>query len=97
MTAGEGDGTNGVDSADSRSSELGESGDFSKTGVAKASESEELTETNVSEDSGTEDDTGRGTPDEERGDDGADPLAAVDTGAGCTEIWEHLSERRNDN
>ncbi|WP_259371275.1 MULTISPECIES: hypothetical protein [Halostella] len=35
-------------------------------------------------------------PDEEEEEQVDDHLADVEEGAGCTEIWEHLSERRND-
>ncbi|SFR63346.1 hypothetical protein SAMN04487947_3093 [Halogeometricum rufum] len=50
-------------------------------------------------------DTDSETPsDEERPDSGADEaadddydhLTSLDDGAGCTEIWEHLSETRGD-
>lgn len=33
--------------------------------------------------------------DPDEGTDHDDHLADVEPGAGCTEIWEHLSERRN--
>ena len=45
----------------------------------------------------TENSEGVTTPSEESDDEAADArnhLSDVEPGAGCTEIWEHLSERR---
>jgi hypothetical protein len=43
---------------------------------------------------GDEDDERRESGDE--GDDDADHLRGIEDGAGCTEIWERLSERREE-
>ncbi|MFC7214815.1 hypothetical protein ACFQO4_12090 [Saliphagus sp. GCM10025334] len=38
----------------------------------------------------------RATPEATRGEDDTAHLEDVDVGAGCTEIWEHLAERREE-
>ncbi|WP_312912641.1 hypothetical protein [Natronosalvus caseinilyticus] len=41
-------------------------------------------------------DGGRPTPEATRGENDTAHLEDVDVGAGCTEIWEHLAERREE-
>lgn len=54
-----------------------------------------MTRTRVETDGDADDESAADTANE-TADDDYDHLKSLDDGAGCTEIWEHLSENRDD-
>ncbi|SFG64161.1 hypothetical protein SAMN04488063_2692 [Halopelagius inordinatus] len=55
-----------------------------------------MTRTRVETDGDERDDDSAAERGDEAADDDYDHLKSLDDGAGCTEIWEHLSENRDD-